>query len=67
MKLGSSPADTLEPAVRGYQFPQAEDPRLRYSWHIICGRARTGTTTWEFSWQALACDESTHLLDWLIH
>lgn len=53
MRLGPAPGETLDLSVVGYQFPEAEDPRQRYSWHMIWGRASTRLKSWEFRWQAL--------------
>ena len=65
MRLGSDSGDVLELSIVGYQFPEAEDPRKRYSWHMVEGRARTAAETWDFRWQALTCDESGRLVSWL--
>ncbi len=65
MRLGTSPGDTLELSVVGYQFPEATDPRERFSWHVVKGRARTRGGDWTFRWPALTCDESARLPGWL--
>lgn len=65
MKLGSDGGDALELLIVGYQFAEAEDPRKRYSWHMVQGWARTASATWDFRWQALTCDESGRLVSWL--
>jgi hypothetical protein len=39
MRLTAPGGDTVSLQVCGYQFPQADDPRQRYSWHIIAGEA----------------------------
>lgn len=65
MRLGSDGGDVLELSIVGYQFPDAADPRKRYSWHMVQGRARTTAKTWDFRWQALTCDESSRLVSWL--
>lgn len=65
MRIGAAGSDTLELSVTGYQFPLAPDPRLRYSWHTIWGRACTAHETWDFHGPALTCDESVRLTSWL--
>lgn len=66
MKLASgNEADTLEIAILGYQFPDADDPRQRYSWHMITGQATSTDETWTFQYPALTCDESPRLTAWL--
>jgi hypothetical protein len=65
VRLVSAGGDALELAVVGYQFPDAEDPRRRYSWHVLDGRADTVSEYWEFRWQALTCDESPRLGGWV--
>ncbi len=65
MRLGAEGGHVLDLSVVGYQFPDADDARLRYSWHMIQGRAGTGSETWDFRWQALTCDESRYLAAWL--
>jgi hypothetical protein len=51
--------------VAGYQFPDAPDPALRFSWHMISGHARCDQGSWQFHWQALTCDESPRISAWL--
>lgn len=65
MKLGSGDGDILELLIEGYQFPEAQNPQMRFSWHMISGRATTASGSWPFRWQALTCDESVHLGTWL--
>jgi len=65
MRLGVNGDDVLDLSIVGYQFPDADDPQLRYSWHMIGGRAVTASEEWDFRWQALSCDESPHLAAWL--
>jgi hypothetical protein len=65
MRLGTAPGDTLELSVVGYQFPEAKDPRQRFSWHVVQGRACTSGRAWAFRWPALTCDESARLPGWL--
>jgi hypothetical protein len=59
------PSVTLN--IVGYQFPDADDPRTRFSWHVISGAAVGGEGKWTFRWQALTCDESARLAVWLRH
>ena len=51
--------------ITGYQFPDAEDPQQRYSWHIVEGSASRGDLSWEFRYPALACDETPRVGRWL--
>lgn len=66
MHLGLRGGDLLELSITGYQFPDAADVGLRYSWHMIGGTATTATETWTFHWQALTCDESERVAAWLL-
>jgi hypothetical protein len=64
MRLGDGDtAVTLH--VVGYQFPDAEDPRKRYSWHDIAGCARDRTGAWGFRGPWLACGETPRVSEWL--
>jgi len=65
MRLGSGGGDALTLQVVGYQFPDAEIPEQRYSWHVVAGSARAGLERWDFRWQALTCDESPKVGAWL--
>jgi hypothetical protein len=65
MELRSVTGDFLECHVDGYQFPDADDPAQRYSWHIVSGRAQCRYGQWSFRWQALTCDESPRIAKWL--
>ncbi|MGX6600926.1 WapI family immunity protein [Micromonosporaceae bacterium Da 78-11] len=51
--------------VTGYQFPDAEDPGLRYSWHMVQGSAVRPAASWSFRHPALTCADSQYLGDWL--
>jgi hypothetical protein len=51
--------------VTGYQFPDAPDPRRRFSWHMVGGEAHCQQGSWRFRWQALSCDESPQVSAWL--
>jgi hypothetical protein len=51
--------------VAGYQFPQAEDPRQRCSWHMVEGTAICSEGSWRFRYPALTCDESPAVATWL--
>lgn len=64
MRLGA-PAHVLTLQVTGYQFPDAEDLRQRYSWHMIEGEATCARGTWRFRYPALTCDESPRIPAWL--
>lgn len=65
MLLGRSPSDSLSIRVTGYQFPEAEDPRKRFSWHMVEGEARCSQGAWSFRMAALTCDESPLVSAWL--
>jgi hypothetical protein len=65
MLLTGEIGDSLSLWVSGYQFPDAEDPRKRYSWHMVSGEARCAEGSWDFEWQALTCDESPRVSAWL--
>ena len=65
MKLLSPNGEELELTIQGYQYPDATEPKKRYSWHMITGGARTADETWSFRYPALTCDESTLLAQWL--
>jgi hypothetical protein len=65
MRLVGAGGDELELSIVGYQFPEADDPRLRFSWHMVEGRAVAGHQRWSFRWPALTCDESPRLAAWL--
>jgi len=63
--LTGATGDSLSLRVSGYQFPDAEDPRKRYSWHMVSGEAGSAEGSWDFEWQALTCDESPRVSAWL--
>jgi hypothetical protein len=65
MRLIGAGGDTLALAVVGYQFPEADDPMVRYSWYMVEGEATQGGAHWRFRWQALACDEAPLVSKWL--
>ena len=65
MLLTGATGDSLSLSVSGYQFPDAEDLRKRYSWHMLSGEARSAEGSWDFEWQALTCDESPRVSAWL--
>jgi hypothetical protein len=50
--------------VSGYQFPDAEDLRERFSWHMVAGSVRCAEGDWTFEWQALTCGESPVVSRW---
>ncbi len=50
MRLGTNGDDVLDLSIVGYQFPDADDPQKRYSWHTIQGRAGTASEAWDFRW-----------------
>jgi hypothetical protein len=55
----------IDVQVVGYQFPDADDPAKRYSWHMVEGSATCAEGSWSFSYPALTCDESPRLSRWL--
>jgi hypothetical protein len=65
MRLLGSNGDWLTLNLDGYQFPDASDPRERYSWHMVKGAARCLYGEWSFRWQALTCDSSPLISVWL--
>lgn len=66
MRLDSSSGpESLTVAVVGYQFPDAEDPQQRYSWHDVVGEAKCRQGSWDFAFAALTCDESPLVSTWL--
>ena len=65
MRIGKDGGDWIRLGLVGYQFPDAEDVRKRCSWHVVEGEASCPDGAWDFRWQALACDESVRLIDWL--
>jgi|GEM_PF-2489542 len=65
MLLTGVTGDSLWLRISGYQFPDAGDPRKRYSWHMVSGEARCAEGSWDFEWQALRCDETPRLSAWL--
>lgn len=65
MKISASNGNELALSVVGYQFPDADDLRIRYSWHMVNGTATENEVVWHFRWQALTCDESERVGPWL--
>lgn len=61
----TSTGNQLSIRVTGYQFPDAPDPRQRFSWHMVAGDARCAQGSWQFHWQALTCAESPQVSTWL--
>jgi hypothetical protein len=51
--------------VVGYQFPDADDPAQRFSWHMLEGSATCVEGSWQFRYPALTCDESPRVGGWL--
>jgi hypothetical protein len=54
-----------EMRVVGYQFPGADDPVKRRSWHMVEGTATCADGSWSWRYPALTCDESPLLSAWL--
>jgi hypothetical protein len=65
MRLTDPGGDTVSLCVSGYQFPQADDPRQRFSWHVIAGEAACSRGRWRFQYPALTCEESPRVSAWL--
>jgi len=65
MRLKGEDGNELTLTIAGYQFPEAEDPGKRFSWHMIEGEAVAGGRTWSFRYPALTCDEPARLSAWL--
>ena len=65
MELRDASGDSLALTVTGLQFPDANDPDQRFSWHNVAGSASLGDATWHFTFPALACDESPRVSQWL--
>lgn len=65
MQLPDPGGDSLILTVTGYQFPDAEEPQQRYSWHMVEGTAVRAGSSWEFRYAALACDETPRVARWL--
>ena len=66
LTLGSTRGDSLRLAIDGYQFPDHDDPRRRYSWYMVEGGATLDGQAWDFRWQALTCDTPPLLVGWLL-
>lgn len=66
MRLVGLDGDSLSLTIAGYQFPDAENPQQRYSWHNIEGEATKGDETWSFRYPALTCDESARVAPWIL-
>lgn len=65
VRLVADDENALELSVAGYQFPEAEDPTKRYSWHVVTGQATSDGESWTFRYPALTCEESPRLSAWL--
>ncbi|MBW6440206.1 hypothetical protein KZ829_41425 [Actinoplanes hulinensis] len=65
MRLIDTAGHELVLRVVGYQSPEAEDLRLRNSWHMLEGTAATHEGSWSFRYPALTCDESPMVSTWL--
>jgi hypothetical protein len=65
MRLADGEGNAVALWVTGYQFPDAEDPRQRFSWHMVSGAAKIADASWSFSSPALTCDETPSVSRWL--
>lgn len=65
MRLMGVDGHGIDIRVTGYQFPDADDPAKRFSWHVLEGRATSAEGSWRMSYPALTCDESPRLSRWL--
>jgi hypothetical protein len=51
--------------IVGYQFPDASDPALLFSWHMVNGTVSSADGAWSFDGPALTCHESPAVSRWL--
>lgn len=65
VRLEGREGNSLVLRLSGYQFPDAEDPRERFSWHIVEGEATCAAGVWKLAFPALCCDESSRVSSWL--
>jgi len=65
LKFGATDGDSLRLAIVGYQFPEHENRRKRFSWYVVDGSATAGGRAWDFRWQALTCDDAPLVCGWL--
>ncbi|MEO3829355.1 hypothetical protein [Actinomadura sp. B10D3] len=65
MRLVGKDEYGIDLCIADYQFPDAEDARLRTSWLVIAGTACSEEGAWSFRWQALTPPEARSLATWL--
>lgn len=65
MLLRDAMGHGVEVRVTGYQFPDADNARQRYSWHMVEGHGWAGEGDWAFRFAALTCDETPLVGRWL--
>ncbi|GAA0897280.1 hypothetical protein GCM10009557_71880 [Virgisporangium ochraceum] len=65
MRLWGAAGSGVDMRVVGYQFPDADDPAERCSWHLVEGTATCDEGSWSWRYPALTCDESPRLSAWL--
>nr|WP_204013828.1 hypothetical protein [Virgisporangium aurantiacum] len=65
MQLMGVAGHGVDVRVVGYQFPDADDPAKRFSWHMVEVSATCAEGSWTVSYPALTCDESPRLSRWL--
>lgn len=65
MRLSDAAGSVFELAVTGYQFPDSTFRPVKYSWHMVKGAVSFEGESWDFHWQALACDETPMVSAWL--
>lgn len=65
LKLGSASGESFRLAVDGFQFPNAVDPRERFSWYEVDGSVTSDGQAWDFRWAALTCDTAPLICSWL--
>lgn len=65
MKFGSASSESFRLAVDGFQFPDAVDPRERFSWYVVDGSVTTDGQAWDFTWAALTCHTAPLICSWL--
>jgi hypothetical protein len=65
MRFESPGGNSVTLTVLGYQFPDADHPAKRFSWHVVTGEATDDSGTWSFECPALTCDETPKVSRWL--
>jgi hypothetical protein len=66
VRLDGAAGEAITLSVVGYQFPDAENPEKRYSWHMVEGEVDSADGRWHLSFPALTCDETPMVAEWLV-